>query len=156
MLLCQPLCYYAMIIMRGARMAGHKNFDPLMALKPGQMNRTKVHIKEYAKHYCEDMINILCDIAHDEGNYARDRIAAAEAILNRGYGRPVDANKADNEIGEVINVEKLSSAQLMSIITQYDNAEVIEEAPATPLAIAQEIVVAANELIERDSNEEKI
>ncbi len=125
-------------------------FDPLKVLNPGQMTRTKKHIKEYAKHYCEDMVNVLYEIATDDGNYARDRIAAAEAILNRGYGKPVDANKVESDNGDTINVEKLTSAQLMNIITEYNNAEVIEtQSLLLPPTIQAEAVMVADELIDR-------
>lgn len=130
-------------------MAGRNNFDPSKALHPGQISRTKKHIKEYAKHYCEDMVNVLYDIATDDTNYARDRIAAAEAILNRGYGRPVDANKIEADSGDIINVEKLTSAQLMNIISEYNDAEVVEQQLLPAPTPEGEAVLVASELLDR-------
>ena len=131
-------------------MAGRKNFDPTKALKPGQMIRTKQHIKDYAKHYCEDMVNILYDIAQDGNNFARDRILAAEAIINRGYGKPVDQDKADNDYGSMIDVQKMSTQQLQAMILDLHPIEEGElvALPAPPSTETTAIQVA-DELIDR-------
>lgn len=132
-------------------MAGGKNhFDPTKALKPGQITRTRQHIKDYAKTYCEDMVNVLYDIAQDKTNYARDRIAAAEAIINRGYGRPVDQDKVDNDFGNVVDVQKLTTAQLQAMITELHPVEDAEIVPALPAPTDETIAVeVADALIDR-------
>jgi len=107
-------------------------FDPTLALKPGQITRTKQHIKEYAKNYCRDMVDVLYDIAQDNTNYARDRIQAAEAILNRGYGRPVDANAQGSDFGETVDVQKLTTAQLQAMLFEFEKDAAIEVVPELP------------------------
>lgn len=107
-------------------------FDPLLALKPGQISRTKQHIKEYAKSYCRDMIDVLYDIAQDNNNYARDRIQAAEAILNRSYGRPTDANNQSNDFGDVVDVQKLTTAQLQAMLVEFEGQSAVEVVPELP------------------------
>ena len=106
-------------------MAGRKNFDPRLALKPGNVSGTqRRHVKEYAKVYAEEMIDLLYDIANNEENYARDRIQAIESILNRAYGKPADAKHIDDERNiNTIDVQRLTTPELMQMFAQ---AQILE------------------------------
>jgi Family of unknown function (DUF5681) len=51
-----------------------------------------------ARSFSEDAINLLASIAADETAPAMARVKAASALLDRAYGRPRQAVKADHQV----------------------------------------------------------
>lgn len=127
-----------------------KKYDPTRALKPGQVTRTKRHIKEYAQHLCHDMIDVLYEIAMDQNNYPRDRIEAAESLLNRGYGRPVDSNKMADNAGSTYDVSKLSSDDLMRMINDFDEEQYPELPPLPSNPENLNLIASINDELDED------
>jgi len=105
-------------------MPPRNKFNPLKALKQGNVPLNNRHIKDYAKIFGEELIDLLVDIAKDETNYARDRIQAIDAVLNRAYGRPADGKYSIMpEETQVIDVQKISTPDLERLIRQIELEE---------------------------------
>lgn len=59
--------------------------------RPAIPDDIKTAFKEASKDACD----VLCKIVNDEGAKDSDRIRAAEVILDRGWGKPVQAVDLD-------------------------------------------------------------
>jgi hypothetical protein len=72
-------------------------FKPGVSGNPGGLpKRTQVEIDALAlaKTYTIDAVNALRSIAMDRGAAAAARVTAAEAILNRVYGKPKEVSES--------------------------------------------------------------
>lgn len=104
------------------KMATKLESKALRYLKPGYTPQKSKDIKAYAKMYCPELIDILFEIASDPENFPRDRIQAAEAVLNRAHGKPGNAADEDDFDG-AINVEKMTTQQLTKMLSELPTAE---------------------------------
>lgn len=59
--------------------------------KKGKVSAAKRDLQEMAKGYATDALQVLVDIAKSTEATDAARVAAANAILDRGYGRPTQA-----------------------------------------------------------------
>ena len=57
--------------------------------KPGKVSAAKLSIAEAAREFAQDALQTLIQIARDPGSPASSRVSAANAVLDRGYGKPV-------------------------------------------------------------------
>lgn len=55
-------------------------------------------IRDLARQHTEDAIRVLVGIMNDEGEDARARVAAANAILDRGHGKPHQSVNVQAEV----------------------------------------------------------
>ena len=69
------------------------------------------HLRELARNYTEEAVLTIVEIMRNKSNDPRLRLAAANAILDRGYGKPRD--------GEVVEQEEI-------LATPYQTVEEIE------------------------------
>lgn len=108
----------------------------LRLLKPGYTPRKSRDIKEYAKIYSTEMIDVLVEIATDTENFPRDRIQAAEAVINRGYGKPGNAADED-DFQDAIHVEKLTTQQLTKMLAELPQTQepIVEVSPKEMMLI---------------------
>jgi hypothetical protein len=58
--------------------------------KPGAVSKAKRELAEMAKGHAERALQVLANIM-EKGESDAARVSAANAILDRGYGRPVQA-----------------------------------------------------------------
>ena len=63
---------------------------------PGGRPVVMAEVKELARSHTADAIDTLAEIMRDEDEPAAARVAAASAILDRGYGKPVQEINANN------------------------------------------------------------
>lgn len=80
------------------RKSTHGGRRPGAGRKKGQVNKITADIREAAQTFTNDALNVLAQIMR-EGESEAARVAAANSILDRGYGKPrqavdVDANVA--------------------------------------------------------------
>lgn len=66
---------------------------------PGARNKATALIREAAQRHGEVAIKVLVDIAKDTGAPPAARVAAANGLLDRGYGKPTQPIEHDGEIG---------------------------------------------------------
>lgn len=65
-------------------------FLPGKSGNPGGRPRVIGHIRDLAQGHAQNAIAVLAEIMAQQDAPASARIAAATALLDRGYGRPVD------------------------------------------------------------------
>ena len=70
---------------------------------PGGRPKNHVHIRELAREATDTAIRTLTDVCENSTN-DRARVAAAEALLNRGWGKPgaQEAEARDPWLGEIL------------------------------------------------------
>ena len=87
--------------------------------KRGSLNKSTATLKEMAAEHTQAAIDVLVAVMADNDAPAAARVAAADKLLDRGYGRPavfVDAqvHTVDKELMENIKnvrIERLSKAR---------------------------------------------
>lgn len=70
--------------------------------KPGIVSEAKRDLAEMAKDHAEAALRTLAEIMQDAEAPAAARVSAANAILDRGYGRPPQAITGPGPNGEHI------------------------------------------------------
>jgi hypothetical protein len=56
------------------------------------VSKAKRALSEMAKDYAEEALLTLAEIMRNDKEAANARVSAANALLDRGYGKPVQAN----------------------------------------------------------------
>jgi len=64
------------------------------------MAKAPIEIRSLARSHCARAIQVLAGIM-DNGEEESDRIRAAQALIDRGYGRPVQPIGGDAESGPI-------------------------------------------------------
>ena len=80
------------------------------------------HLRELARSHTEDTIQTIVNLMHDKSNDAWVRLACANAILDRGYGKPRE--------GEVVEQEDLRTTPYQTLAEA--EAELIAEGIPIP------------------------
>jgi hypothetical protein len=118
-----------MVFQAGALWNGNRNGRPR---KEDTIQKVKItwDVKQLAKEKSRDAIETLVEIMGDKTAGAANRLAAANAILDRGYGKPVQQVEAT-----VTSYERMSDNELL----QFLMGDVIEG-----------VVLAEQEALDRD------
>lgn len=77
-------------------MAGHGGARPGAGRKKGKVGKAKMELAAMAKEYAEEAIRTLVEIA-TSGESEAARVSAANAILDRGYGKPTQPISGDDD-----------------------------------------------------------
>lgn len=70
---------------------GHGGPRPGAGRKPGKVSKAKIDIAERAKRYGEAALLTLAEIMTDADAPHSARVSAANALLDRGFGKPMQA-----------------------------------------------------------------
>lgn len=70
------------------------------------MAKAPIDIRSLARNHTESAINTLAGIASN-GKQESARVAAAEALLNRGWGKPTQPIAGDDEAAAIKLVHKI-------------------------------------------------
>jgi hypothetical protein len=101
-------------------MAQHGGKRPGAGRKPGQVSKAKIDIAERAKTHGDAALKTLAEIMASKDEPASARVAAANALLDRGYGKPAQAVALSNPDGSLapkpIDASKLSTGALREIM----------------------------------------
>jgi hypothetical protein len=75
--------------------------------KAGVPNKATASLKEIARQYTDDALETLATIMGNEGEPAAARVSAANALLDRGYGKPSQllGGDTDNPLTLVTRIE---------------------------------------------------
>lgn len=84
---------------------------PGQSANPGGRKRETAEVRELARQHTKAAIQALADIMAD-GDKDAARVAAAEALLNRGWGRPEQAVQLEGADGESLTVVVQSLAEV--------------------------------------------
>jgi hypothetical protein len=69
----------------------------------GSVNKATASIRDAARQYTQEAILTLADVMRDENQSGPARVAAVNALLDRGYGKPHQSVDVDATLqGEVI------------------------------------------------------
>ena len=90
-------------------------------------------VVEYARAHTESMISVLVDIALSGTSKEASRVAAAVAVLNRGWGTPPQSLIVNGEKPKEFDMSKLSAEELRQFHAML--GQIVEDAE----------VVSANE-----------
>lgn len=104
---------------------GHGGRRPGAGRKRGYVSQAKRDIAERAKEHGDAALGVLVKIAKDEQQPAAARVSAANAILDRGYGKPMQAVEMTGANGgpietRTIDASKLSTATLAELLAARD------------------------------------
>ena len=91
-------------------MAQHGGARSGAGRKPGKVGKAKRELIDMAKDHAERALSILVQIASDDEAPAAARVSAANAILDRGYGKPPQALEHTGKDG----------GQLQVVIQRFD------------------------------------
>lgn len=78
---------------------GHGGPRPGAGRKPGKVSKAKLDIAERAKRYGEAALLTLAEIMTDTDAPHSARVAAANALLDRGYGKPTQGVEMSGDVG---------------------------------------------------------
>jgi predicted ArsR family transcriptional regulator len=89
----------------------------------GKVSEAKRSIAQAAREHAEVALKVLVDVARDVAAPPSARVSAANAILDRGYGKPVaQVEMSINPLEELIR-EITSRGSAMPISTSYQIAD---------------------------------
>lgn len=91
---------------------GHGGARPGTGRKKGEVTQAKLTLIEKAKGFADDALQVLVDIAQSVEAPPASRVSAAVAILDRGYGKPVQATEVSGKDGKPIQTEEVGTASL--------------------------------------------
>jgi hypothetical protein len=100
---------------------GHGGRRPGAGRRQGQVSQAKRDIAERAREHGDAALNVLIKIAKDDQQPAAARVGAANAILDRGYGKPMQAVEMTGANGgpilsQTIDASKLSTQALAELL----------------------------------------
>lgn len=91
-------------------MSGHGGKRTGAGRKPGKVSQAKRDIMEMAKEHAELALQTLVNICQN-GEAEASRVSAANAILDRAYGRPVQGVEMSGPDGKPIQTEEVSARE---------------------------------------------
>ncbi len=97
---------------------GHKAY-PGGGRPKGSKNKVTPEIRIVAQGYGLEALDVALAIMRDVKEDSGNRLAAANMVLNRAYGRP--AQTTDINLSE-IHIESLSDRQLFALLARIDGA----------------------------------
>lgn len=74
---------------------GHGGKRPGAGRKPGKVGKAKKELQDMAKDHAKEALETLRKIMTNDQEPAAARVSAANAILDRGYGKPPQAIVGD-------------------------------------------------------------
>ena len=77
---------------------------------PGQPNRATRELKALAQQYTAEAIEALAEVMRDKAAPAMVRVKAAEALLDRGHGKPTQQIEARTTPFEDLSDDELTAA----------------------------------------------
>jgi hypothetical protein len=98
-------------------------FKPGVSGNPGGRPREVAHVRELARKYTDEAILALVDVLRNKKERGSARVAAAEALLSRGYGRPAQAIELSGADGPLTILGIASRAELETLIQNVPKCE---------------------------------
>lgn len=77
----------------------------------GTPNKATASIRDAARSYTEDALRTLVEVMNDKEQPGRARVGAANAILDRGYGKPKQEVGAQLDASLVVEIVRFGAGQ---------------------------------------------
>ena len=106
-------------------------FLPGKSGNPGGRPREVGHVKELARQHTPEAIQTLAAIMADPKEPSAARVRAAEALLDRAWGKP--AQQISGELNINRDVRDMSTAELLAIVAADRENERDEQPESEPL-----------------------
>lgn len=96
-------------------------------------------ISDRARDRAEEALEVIAEIMNDDGERSRDRLRAAEAILDRGYGKAaqaviaIPADRAARQAAALYSDDELSLIIEGEIVRREEVEQALLPAPIDPL-----------------------
>lgn len=74
----------------------------------GTPNKATASIRDAARQYTDDALSVLAKVMKDEEQPAAARVSAANALLDRGYGKPTQPVDGDGEGGPIKTIHEIA------------------------------------------------
>lgn len=84
--------------------------------KPGKPNKLTADVKALAAEYGAQAIRNLAEIANGKDQPAAARVSAANALLDRGFGKPVQAMELTGKDGGPVQQTQVTPEQLAEAV----------------------------------------
>lgn len=78
-------------------------FQPGQSGNPGGRPKASARVRDAAREHTESAIDVLVSIMTNTDAATAARVAAASAILDRGYGKPTQPIDGDGDGGPISN-----------------------------------------------------
>jgi hypothetical protein len=91
-------------------------FQPGVSGNPGGRPKELGHVRDLAREHTDEAIRTLASIMRDDKEPAPARVRAAEALLDRGWGRA----ETTANVKVPTNVRDLSTEELLALIADYE------------------------------------
>ena len=73
----------------------------------GTPNKATASIREAAQQYTDEALKTLVDVMGDETAPPAARVAAANSLLDRGYGKPKPTTDGEQSQDNVVVIERI-------------------------------------------------
>ena len=96
-------------------------FLPGFSGNPGGRPQVMRGVRELAQQYASDAVETLAQLMSSPDTPPAARIAACEALLNRGFGKPVDQKvmvALSHQIDRPMNARDLSTRDIIDLIVE--------------------------------------
>ena len=117
---------------KGQKHSGHfsKGHDPRRHVTGPYMHRKKISIESVCQEKAEKALAVLMKVIEDDGAPAKDRVNAANSLLDRAFGKSVDRVqvaqiKDGNGSGAVLTRDELM-LRLTQRYTESDGGEAVD------------------------------
>lgn len=112
---------------------GNPNWTKGQSGNPGGRPKEIGHVRELARQHTEEAIRTLAAIMTDKGAKETARVAAAEALLDRGWGKAPQEMKIDStQTVTVANLEDIIREELAKVHRPKTLEEINREFPLPP------------------------
>lgn len=92
-------------------MAGKGGVRPGSGRPKGSPNKATASIRDAAQAYTEDALRTLVEVMNDKEQPGPARVGAANAILDRGYGKPKQEVDAQLDMSLVVEIVRFGAGQ---------------------------------------------
>ena len=92
-------------------MAGKGGVRPGSGRPKGSPNKATASIRDAAQAYTEDALRTLVEVMNDREQSGPTRVGAANAILDRGYGKPKQEVDAQLDMSLVVEIVRFGAGQ---------------------------------------------
>lgn len=100
------------------RRANSTSFKPGQIANPGGRPKAVAEVRALAREHSVEAMETLVQVMRNPSSPTNARIAAADAILNRGYGRP----ETTVNVRRITSIADLSDEELATLAAEAEHA----------------------------------